>query len=381
MVRPPELLTLMQQLIATPSVSSTRPDWDQSNLAVIEKLELWLSGLGFRTEVQPIAGFPGKANLLAVLGSGPGGLVLSGHTDTVPFDGELWQSDPFRLTERDNRLYGLGTCDMKGFFALAIEAARQFVDRPLRQPLMILATADEETSMCGARALAAAGQPRARYAVIGEPTGMRPVNLHKGMMMERLRVRGHSGHSSNPALGNNAMEAMHRLITELLAYRGELQSRFQDAAFEVAVPTLNLGCLHGGDNPNRICGQCELDFDLRPLPGMHLEDLRGDIERRLRPLAEQMGVVLELESLFPGIPSFDNRGTALVSLAEQLSGHPAQSVAFGTEGPFLQALGMDTIVMGPGAIEQAHQPDEYLAMEQIKPSVALLAQLIARCCL
>ncbi|HEY5718517.1 MAG TPA: M20/M25/M40 family metallo-hydrolase, partial [Motiliproteus sp.] len=190
-----------------------------------------------------------------------------------------------------------------------------------------------------------------------------------------------SGHSSNPALGNNAMEAMHRLISELLAYRGELQNRFQDAAFEVVVPTLNLGCIHGGDNPNRICGQCELDFDLRPLPGMRLEDLRGDIERRLRPLAEQMGVELELESLFPGIPAFDNRQGELVKLAEELSGHKAQSVAFGTEGPFLQGLGMDTIVMGPGAIDQAHQPDEFLAMDQIKPSVALLEQLIARCCL
>lgn len=377
----PELMTLMRELIGTPSVSSTLPAWDQSNLAVIEKLELWLSGMGFHTEVQLVEGFPGKANLLAVLGSGPGGLVLSGHTDTVPFDSQLWQSDPFQLTERDNRLYGLGTCDMKGFFALAIEAARRFVDRPLKQPLMILATADEETSMCGARALAAAGKPKARYAVIGEPTGMRPVNLHKGMMMERLRVRGHSGHSSNPALGNNAMEAMHRLISELLAYRGELQNRFQDAAFEVVVPTLNLGCIHGGDNPNRICGQCELDFDLRPLPGMRLEDLRGDIERRLRPLAEQMGVELELESLFPGIPAFDNRQGELVKLAEELSGHKAQSVAFGTEGPFLQGLGMDTIVMGPGAIDQAHQPDEFLAMDQIKPSVALLEQLIARCCL
>lgn len=382
---PPSLMTMLQELIATPSISSTQDEIDLSNRPVIDKLEGWLSDLGFTTEVLDVPGHPGKANLIATLGSGDGGLVLSGHTDTVPFDAGRWNQDPFKLTERDHRLYGLGSCDMKGFFALAIEAARQYAEpserSKLQQPIIILATADEETSMSGARALANAGRLKARRAVIGEPTGLKPVYLHKGMMMERVRLTGRAGHSSNPALGNNAMEAMHKVIAELLKFRGELQLQHQNDAFDVAVPTLNLGCIHGGDNPNRICGRCELDFDLRPLPGMELQQLRQQIHERLGPIAADCGVDFKAEALFPGIPAFNNnRDSELVKLAERLTGHQAESVAFGTEGPFLQQLGMDTIVMGPGSIDQAHQPDEYLALDQIKPTVAVLQQLIHDSC-
>ncbi|MEH6811561.1 MAG: acetylornithine deacetylase [Motiliproteus sp.] len=378
----PSLMTMMQELIGAESVSSTLPGLDQSNLGVIAKLESWLSSAGFNCEVLDVPGQPGKANLIATLGQGSGGLVLSGHTDTVPYDQGRWNTDPFKLKEQDNRLYGLGTCDMKGFFALAIEAARSFLDRPLQQPLIILATADEETSMSGARALADMGRPKARYAIIGEPTDMQPVYMHKGMMMHRVRVRGRSGHSSNPALGNNALDAMHEVMTELLAFRREMQQQYQNSAFEVAVPTLNLGCIHGGDSPNRICGQCELDFDLRPLPGMDNLELRGQVERRLQSVAERCQIELECEALFPGIPAFENPlNSELIRMAESLTGHRAKTVAFGTEGPFLQQLGMDTIVMGPGSIDQAHQPDEYLDLKQVKPTIAILEQMIARCCL
>tara|TARA_R110002095_G_scaffold201059_2_gene181644 strand:+ start:6430 stop:7557 length:1128 start_codon:yes stop_codon:yes gene_type:complete len=375
---------MLQELIATPSVSSTLAHWDQSNRGVIDKLEGWLSGMGFATEVIELEGFPGKANLIATLGSGSGGLVLSGHTDTVPYDAGRWRQDPFKLTELNNRFYGLGSCDMKGFFALAIEAARSVAENPsqLQQPLIILATADEETSMSGARALALSGRPKARRAVIGEPTSMRPVYLHKGMMMERVRLTGRSGHSSDPNLGINALEAMQGVMTELLLFRTELQQQHQNRAFEIAVPTLNLGCIHGGDNPNRICASCELDFDLRPLPGMDLVPLRDQINRRLAAVADRYGVKIETEALFPGIPAFQNQqDSTLVKLAEKLSGYSAQSVAFGTEAPFLQQLGMDTIVMGPGSIDQAHQPDEFLALDQIKPTVAILETLIRDSCL
>ncbi|MFT6914283.1 MAG: acetylornithine deacetylase [Motiliproteus sp.] len=384
MIAPPSLFRMLQELIATASVSSSRSHWDQSNRAVVEKLEGWLSGMGFVTEVLEIDGHPGKVNLIATLGQGPGGLVLAGHTDTVPYDAGRWTQDPFTLTERDNRLYGLGTCDMKGFFALAIEAARAFAEQPglLRQPLIILATADEESSMSGARALALAGRPKARRAVLGEPTSLRPVYLHKGMMMERVHLTGRAGHSSNPSLGNNALEAMQGIMTELLSFRAELQQQHQNPAFEITVPTLNLGCIHGGDNPNRICGSCELDFDIRPLPGMALIPLRNQVYERLHAVAERYGVEIETQALFPGIPAFANpQDSALVQLTETLTGHPAQSVAFGTEASFLQQLGMDTIVMGPGSIDQAHQPDEFLAMDQIDPTVTLLKTLIQDSCL
>ena len=347
--RAPGIREMLTKLIALPSISSATPKWDHSNEAVVRTLAEWLEPLGFATELMPVPDMPGKYNLIATLGSGPGGLVLSGHTDTVPFDDKRWQSDPFTLTERDNRWYGLGTCDMKGFFPLAIEAARAFAGQRLKQPLIILATADEESSMNGARALAEAGRPKARYAVIGEPTGLKPVRMHKGIMMERLAFEWQSGHSSNPALGRNAMEGMHEALGELLSLRAGWQEQYHNPNFEVQVPTLNLGCIHGGDNPNRICAQCELHFDLRPLPGMNMDTLRQAILDKVRPVAERRELTMVFEPLFDGVPPFETAADAeLVRACEKLTGHTAHAVAFATEAPWLQQLGLETLVMGPG---------------------------------
>lgn len=352
------------------------------NRNVVELLGGWLSHLGFSTEIQDVPGQANKANLIATLGSGPGGLVLAGHTDTVPCNPELWEQDPFSLSDRDNRFYGLGTTDMKGFFPVAIAAAQAFQGKSLKQPLIIVATADEESSMDGAVALVEAGKPRGRYAVIGEPTGMRPVRMHKGMMMESVRVEGKAGHSSDPRLGVNALEAMHLVIADLLHFRSGLQERYQHAGFSIALPTMNLGCIHGGDNPNRICGHCELHFDIRPLPGMDLEDLRHQLRQRLRPLAEQTGTNITLTELFPGVPPFEEPADSeLVRTVESLTGQAGESVAFATEAGFMKQLGMETLVMGPGSIDQAHQPNEYIDQRQIKPAIALLEQLIGRLCL
>jgi len=377
----PDLKTRMNQLIASPSVSCTHPDIDMSNLAVIELLADWFERLGFDIEIQHLAQ-PGKANLIATLGTGPGGLVLSGHTDTVPFNEKRWSSDPLTLTEKDNRLYGLGTCDMKGFFSVVIEAVLPYLDKPLQQPLIVLATADEESSMNGARALAEQGFPKARYAVIGEPTSLKPIHMHKGIMMEVVRIQGKAGHSSNPDLGNNALDAMHDVMGELKNFRQELARDYQNADFSVTVPTLNLGCIHGGDNPNRICGHCELQYDLRALPGMNNDDLRATIQQRLKPIAEQHQVELTAEAIFDGVPSFATEKTSdIVKLAEQLTGHTSEAVAFATEAPFLQQMGMETLVLGPGSIDQAHQPDEFMALDQINPMVSILRNMIENYCL
>lgn len=380
--RVPGIREMLSRLIAMPSISSASSDWDHSNEAVVRTLAEWLEPLGFTTEILEVPGLPGKYNLIATLGSGPGGLVLSGHTDTVPFDDQRWQSDPFTLTEKDDRWYGLGTCDMKGFFPLAIEAAKAFAGQPLQQPLIILATADEETSMNGARALAEAGKPKARYAVIGEPTSLRPVRMHKGIMMERLKFEGRSGHSSDPALGRNALEGMHEALGELLALRSQWQEQYRNPNFRVQVPTMNLGCIHGGDSPNRICAQCELHFDLRPLPGMDMANLRQSILNRLQPLAERRELGLTFEPLFDGVPPFETPAdAALVKACETLTGHTAHAVAFATEAPWLQQLGLETLVMGPGSIDQAHQPDEYLELSQLQPTVDILRGLIKQFCL
>lgn len=378
----PPLLTMMNELLSEISVSSTSAQWDTGNRQVIDKLAGWLSSLGFNCEIIPLAEQANKANLIATLGSGPGGLVLSGHTDTVPFNEELWDMNPLSLTEQDNKLFGLGSTDMKGFFPIAIEAAKAFLDQPLKEPLIILATADEESSMDGARELAAQGAPKARFAVIGEPTDLKPIRMHKGMMMNAIKVEGRAGHSSNPSLGNNAMEAMHIVMADLMTFRAELQERYNNPLFKVTVPTLNLGCIHGGDNPNRICGQCELHFDVRALPGMNNADVLNEISQRLKPLATQLKVNISLRSLIKPLAPFEQSAdSVLVKAAEQLTGHSAESVAFATEGPLLQQLGMETIVMGPGSIDQAHQPNEYMALNQVQPAVDLLKQLIGRFCL
>lgn len=382
MAQLPKTINKISALISSPSISSTSPQWDSSNLDVISTLHAWLEDLGFSCEVMRIPSEPTKANLIATLGTGPGGLVLSGHTDTVPCDPELWRSDPFKLNERDSKLYGLGSCDMKGFLALAVEAASAFKDAKLKAPLIILATADEESSMSGARALVDAAKPQARAAVIGEPTGLQPIRMHKGMMMEAVRIEGQAGHSSDPSLGANALEAMHGVMSELLTIRAELQAKYQHAGFRVSVPTMNLGCIHGGDNPNRICGRCELEFDLRPLPGMSMDSLRNMISERLHPIEAKHNVQLTTRSLFPGIPPFEqDEHSDLIRQVEKLTGHRSESVAFGTEAPFLQSLGMETVVLGPGSINQAHQPDEFLALDQIQPTLDLLHNLIKHYCL
>jgi acetylornithine deacetylase len=377
----PPLMEMMRRLIGAPSVSSVTPGFDQSNRAVIDLLADWLDGIGFAVEVLPLSRQPGKANLIATLGRGAGGLVLAGHTDTVPYDEGRWRYDPFRLTEADNRLYGLGTCDMKAFFALAIEAARHCRADTLRAPLIILATADEESSMDGAKDLVVLGRPRARYALIGEPTGLRPVHMHKGIIMEAIHVYGRAGHSSNPQLGASALEGMHKVLGDLLAWRGELQAGYSDPRFAVPVPTLNPGHIRGGDNPNRICAHCELHFDLRALPGMDLDALRQRLDERLARLFAGSELRVERRSLIDGTPALHTPAdSAIVRAAERLTGYPAEAVAFCTEGPYLNALGMDSILLGPGDIAQAHQPDEYLALERIEPTVALLRDLIARFC-
>ena len=373
----------LRDLVALPSVSCAVPEWDMANRPVIDYLANSFADMGFSTRVMPLAQ-TGKANLIATLGEGDAGLVLAGHTDTVPYDANRWQSDPFQLTERDGKLYGLGATDMKGFFPVIIEAVKPYLYAHFKHPLIVLATADEESSMSGARALAREGIPGAqpRFAIIGEPTGLVPIRAHKGIMMEAVRVRGQSGHSSNPALGKNALEAMNQVMNELLSLRQELQLTYRNPGFAVQTPTLNLGCIHGGDGANRICAECELHFDLRLLPGMDSEAIRHAIQQRLTPIAERSGTDIVLSSLFEGVDAFDQDAQSeLVQLCEQLTGNRAETVAFATEAPFMQQLGMQTLVLGPGSINQAHQPDEFIPLDQIEPAINIVRRLIEKYCL
>lgn len=377
----PSWRDMLAQLIAIPSVSSVDANEDMANVAVIDLLSNWLEAAGFSLERVPVPDQPGKVNLIATLGEGEGGLVLSGHTDTVPFNGELWRSNPFELAEANDRLFGLGVCDMKGFLALAIEAACRYRGADLKQPLIILATADEETGMSGAKALVEAGRPRARHAIIGEPTSMKPVRMHKGMMMDAIHVHGQSGHSSDPAFGANALDGMYKIIGELIQWRRELADAHHMPEFEPPGPTLNLGYIKGGDNPNRICGDCELGIDLRPLPGMDRTELRAAMRERLEAALKGRQLKLEFEVLFEGADPMHTAADAdIVRFAEEATGTTARAVAFSTEAPHLTRLGADVVVLGPGNIEQAHQPDEYLEVSRVQPTLDLLQSAIERFC-
>ncbi|MCG6939391.1 MAG: acetylornithine deacetylase [Gammaproteobacteria bacterium] len=386
----PEIKHLIDQLISIPSISCTSPDIDQGNRAVIELLANWFGDLGFQCVIQEVDIDKNKANLIATLGTGSNGLVLAGHTDTVPCDENRWRFNPFRLTEKDNRFYGLGSSDMKSFFAVITEAVKRLktedVDlKSLKQPLIILATADEETSMSGAKAIAkhadSLGLNQTRYAVIGEPTGMQPVHMHKGMMMEAVQLTGQAGHSSNPVLGKNALEAMHRVITELLSWRRELQDKYNNPLFEVPVPTMNLGRIHGGDNPNRICGSCELQLDIRPLPGMKVSDLRAEMQQRLKHVLHDTGIEYKHVPLFEGIDAMETeQNSVLVKLAEKMTETQSRAVAFCTEAPYYKTMGLEAIIMGPGNIQQAHQPNEYIETRILEPAVDIIRHLIVHYC-
>jgi acetylornithine deacetylase len=372
---------MVRELIATPSMSSTLPEYDLSNHDVVNMIANWLNDLGLSVAVNPVPGRPNKANLIATLGKGDNGLVLSGHTDTVPLDEDLWDSDPFTIKEVSNRWYGLGTSDMKSFFALIIEAVKPYIGKQLKHPIVIVGTADEESSMSGIRALEAADIRQARYALIGEPTSLKPINKHKGIMMLRADISGRSGHSSDPERGASALDASVGVLEELMAFREHLKTTYQDPLFDVYYPTLNLGCIHGGKNPNRICDQVSISLDIRTLPGMRNEDVFRELAERINNLQHDPGLSCSVDLLHDAIPPFANDREELLGTLEALTDNTPCAVAFATEAPFLSDLGVETIVLGPGSIDQAHQPNEYIELNQLDPTVAIIRALIEKYCL
>ena len=375
---------MIEQLIALPSISSTQAELDTSNQDVINLLANWLNDLGFSCQLIPSS--EGKVNLISWIGpddeEGDNGLVLSGHTDTVNFDQSGWTTNPFKATQSEGKLYGLGTADMKSFLAIAIKAASEFTNQKLHKRLTIVATADEESTMQGAKTLVESNRKLGKYCIIGEPTNLIPVNQHKGVCMEAIRLFGQTGHSSNPNLGNNALDGMRHVLNELQNFRQELTKKFINHDFLIPVPTLNLGHIHGGDNPNRICGECELHIDIRPLPGMNIETLREELHVRVENIADEIGLNVEFEALFDGIPAFKTeQDSRIVQLTEHFTNNSSKSVAFGTEAPYFNAMGMETIVLGPGSIDQAHQQNEYLSLDTIQPTVDLLKKVIDEICI
>ena len=372
---------MLETLISSPSVSSTHSELDSSNIKVIEALAEWLDAAGFAIEIDQVSDRPHKANLIARSHEEDNGLVLSGHTDTVPCDENLWQSSPFEINERGDRLYGLGTADMKSFFALVISALENINLKKLKKPLVVLATADEESTMAGAKQLLKQENRLGKYCVIGEPTYLQPVRQHKGIFMESVTLVGQSGHSSDPTLGNNALEGMHEIIHAILDYRDALGKQFVNHDFAVPFPTLNLGHIHGGDNANRICGSCELHYDLRLLPDMDLDAVRNNLREMIYAISERRNLRCSFNNLFEGTPALSTPADSkLVKLTERLTGKSNNSVVFATEGPYFSQMGMETVILGPGSINVAHQPNEYIELKQIEQSILMYRQLINKIC-
>ena len=371
---------MIARLIATPSISCVHADMDMSNRGVIDLVADWAENIGFDCEIQAVD--ERKFNLIARAGSGSDGLVLSGHTDTVPCDPSLWTSDPFTAREANERIYGLGSCDMKSFLALALTASSKIDLGKLQRPLTIVATADEETTMSGARLIADNGNKLGRYCVIGEPTGLKPIRQHKGNLTMSVEYLGQSGHASDPTLGNNALDGMFQFMTDLYAYRDKIQKQFNDSAFTIPTPTMNLGHIHGGDNSNRICGTCLLLIDIRFLPSMSWATLKSDIEEIAAGVAEARGLGLTTRTFGDGMPAMNtDEASEIAQYLTHITGKKTGSVAFGTEAPYFNAMQTETIVLGPGSINQAHQPDEFLPLAHIEPTIKMLGDLIGHFCL
>ena len=377
----PPLEQMIRQLVATPSVSSLQPELDQGNGAMCALLADWLEALGFKVEIRPVPGLRDKFNLVARHGEGDDGLVLAGHTDTVPHDAALWQSDPFEGEVRGGRLYGLGSADMKSFLAVVAHAVARVDLAQLARPLVILGTADEESGMAGAKALLADGARLGARVLVGEPTGLRPVDRHKGVLMERIRITGRGGHASDPAAGLNAIDGMAAVIRALQQFHAQLAAELPDEGFPVPGPTLNLGAIRGGDNPNRICARCELDVDLRLVPGMTTATARAGLQAAVHRALEGSDFGLEFVPLFAGVePLAPGAHRERAAACEQAAGHACGAVNFGTEGPLFQQLGMEVVVCGPGEIAVAHQPNESIELSEAARAVDVVERLVQRFC-
>lgn len=368
-------------LVAMPSVSAVDPEFDMSNAQVVDCLAEWSEAAGMTVTLQDVSAAPLKRNLVARTADGGGGLVLSGHTDTVPYDTDRWATDPFELVEKDGNWYGLGSADMKCFFPIALAALARVPRERLVRPVVLLATADEESSMNGARVVAGSGTELGDYAVIGEPTQLIPIYRHKGILIGRISIEGRSGHSSNPALGTNALDCMHAVIGDLMAWREDAARRFSDTAFEVPGATLNLGRISGGDSPNRICADCELLFDIRLMPGMEIAQVERELAAFVARRAQEHGTRGELVlPMQPLAPMSTPPESPIVQALSELSGNAPRTVAFATEGPFLNALGCQSVIFGPGNIDTAHQPNEYVEIDRALKMIDIVEALITRFC-
>lgn len=378
----PEVLAMIERLLAFPTVSR------DSNLGLIEWVRDYLAGMGVQSRLTYDASRK-KANLFATLGEGKKpGIVLSGHTDVVPVDGQAWDTDPFKASIRHGRIHGRGAADMKGFIATALALTPKFLAADMDSAVHFALSYDEEVGCLGVNGLIAdlaeiGLKPAA--CIVGEPSMMRPIIAHKGMDRFRCCVRGREAHSSYTTLGVNSIEYAARIIVfirQIADRMAQLQTRNHD--FTVPYTTLQTGTIRGGLAPNIVPKDCEFHFEVRATPDVAVDALYQEIQafaatllpemRRVEPAA---AIDFEWLGSAPGLSMRES--DAIVQLAAALARtKPAGAVSYGTEAGLFQRAGIPTVVCGPGSIEQAHRPNEYVELDQIAQCEAFLMSLATR---
>ncbi|MBW9104328.1 acetylornithine deacetylase [Paraburkholderia phenoliruptrix] len=371
---------LLEKLIGFATVSR------ESNLAMIEFIRDYLAAQDVQCELF-YNDERTKASLFATIGPRDrGGIALSGHTDVVPVDGQAWTVEPFRLVEKDGRLFGRGTADMKGFLASVLAAVPTFVVRNLKMPVHLAFSYDEEVGCLGVRPMLeqlAQREHKPVLCLIGEPTLLKPVLGHKGKLAMRCCVKGAACHSAYAPYGVNAIQYAARLINHLDEIGEELaQPGFRDERFDPPYSTVQTGVIKGGRALNIVPAECEFDFEVRALPGFDANQVaqrlrsyaEAELLPKMRAVKADTDISMRSLSAYPGLAtSPDSEAARLLAL---LSGSTEfGTVAFGTEGGLFEQAGIPTVVCGPGSMDQGHKPDEYITSEQLRECDAMLLRL------
>jgi len=380
-----EAAEILSRLIAFDTESQ------KSNLDLITWVEAYLARLGVASLRVPNQQGD-KAALFATIGPAvDGGVVLSGHSDVVPVEGQIWTGHPFTMRREGGRIYGRGACDMKGFVAIVLAMAAEWKTMPLRTPLHILISYDEETTCLGpvdTIARFGADLPRPRAVIVGEPTMMQVVDAHKAVATYRTTVIGREAHSSKPALGANAVQGACELVSELYAIGARIALETGDnARFDPPASTVHVGTIAGGTARNILARECVFHWEFRALPGVPLDAARVRLDAyardvllpRMRATAPEADVITLTEVEVPGLAPEPGSEAETLALRLTKSNH-TQAVAFATEGGRFQAGGVATVVCGPGSIDQAHQPDEYIEEAQVEAGMAFMRELARASC-
>jgi acetylornithine deacetylase len=373
-------IELLRTLVGFQTISS------DSNLGLIRWIAGYLESFGIASRLSHDE-TGRKANLLATIGEADGGIILSGHTDVVPVAGQDWSSDPFVLSERDRRLFGRGTCDMKGFIAVVLSLVPRLVERRSRT-VHLAFSYDEEIGCLGVRRLLAdlpGDGPKPATCIIGEPTNMRVIIGHKGAGMYAFRVTGRAAHSSRAPDGVNAIEYATRIIERFRDIALELQeTEIRDASYDIDYSTIQVNRISGGTAGNIVADNCEFLVDIRSLPGTSQADILAQVDRfvaqellpEMRRVAPEADIGWQRVGDVPGFSIAEDRDFVRDVKRALRSNEPAGYVAFGTEAGLFQRSGIETLVCGPGSIEQAHKPDEYVEIEQLDRCRAMLERLL-----